>query len=48
MSNNQDQIINASEFSPNDDCKNIKPKINKSGGKSVGILNSKTNKDTLS
>lgn len=44
MSNNQDQIINASEFSPSNDCKYIKPKINKSGGKSVGILNSKTNK----
>ena len=45
MSNNQeDKIIKASEFSPETDYKYLKPKINKSGGKSVGILNSETNK----
>ena len=45
MSNNQeDKLINASEFSPESDYKYLKPKINKSGGKSVGILNSETNK----
>ena len=45
MSNNQDdKLINASEFSPASDYKYLKPKINKSGGKSVGILNSETNK----
>ena len=45
MNNNkQDQIITASEFSPINDYKYIKPKINKSGGKSVGILNSESNK----
>ena len=45
MSNNQDdKLINASEFSPASDYKYLKPKVNKSGGKSVGILNSETNK----
>ena len=45
MNNNkEDNIIDANEFNPNTDYKYIKPKINKSGGKSVGILNSESNK----
>lgn len=37
-------IINAAAFKPSNDFNYIKPKINKSGGKSVGILNNKSNK----
>ena len=34
-------VINATKFNPDKDVKFTKPKVNKSGGKSVGILNSK-------
>ena len=45
MNNNQqDKIISADVFDPTKDYKYIKPKVNKSGGKSVGILNSESNK----
>lgn len=44
MSSAQTQIINAYSFNTSTDYKYVKPKINKSGGKSVGILNSNTNK----
>ena len=37
-------IVNAAAFKPSKDFKYIKPKINKSGGKSVGILNTNSNK----
>ena len=43
MSSNTDNIINATEFKPSD-VKYSKPKLNKAGGKAVGILNFKTNK----
>ena len=43
MSSTNDNIINATEFKPSD-VKYSKPKLNKAGGKAVGILNSKTNK----
>ena len=42
--NDQNMIINATTFSPDDDTKYTKPKINKSGGKSVGVLNSVSGK----
>jgi len=42
--NNEEKIIEGPEFSPETDYKYVKPKINKSGGKSVGILNSKSNR----
>ena len=47
MTNNNEQenmIINATTFSPADDTKYTKPKINKSGGKSVGVINSTSGK----
>ena len=34
-------VINATQFNPAKDIKFTKPKVNKSGGKSVGVLNSK-------
>jgi len=37
-------MISASNFQPSTDIKFTKPSLNKSGGKSVGILNAKTNK----
>ena len=37
-------IINATTFNAEENTKYAKPKINKSGGKSVGILNSDSNK----
>lgn len=47
-SNKQQQdIISATTFNANNDVKYTKPKINKSGGKSVGILNSNNNKPLL-
>lgn len=39
-----DMIINATTFNAEENTKYAKPKINKSGGKSVGILNSDSNK----
>lgn len=39
--NTENNVINATQFNPAKDIKFTKPKINKSGGKSVGILNSK-------
>jgi len=47
MTNTNEQenmIINATTFSPDEDTKYMKPKINKSGGKSVGVLNSTSGK----
>lgn len=47
-SNKQQQdILSATTFNANNDVKYTKPKINKSGGKSVGILNSNNNKQLL-
>ena len=40
----QNMIINATTFSPEEDTKYMKPKINKSGGKSVGVLNNTSGK----
>ena len=40
----QNMIINATTLKPDADIKYQKPKINKSGGKSVGILNSSSGK----
>lgn len=40
----QAMIINATVFNPAKDVKYTKPKINPSGGKSIGICNSHTNK----
>ena len=40
----ENMIINATTFSPDEDTKYMKPKINKSGGKSVGVLNSSSGK----
>jgi hypothetical protein len=37
-------MINATTFQPSNDIKFTKPSLNKSGGKSVGVLNAKTNK----
>lgn len=37
-------MINASNFQPSNDVRFTKPSLNKSGGKSVGVLNSNTNK----
>lgn len=37
--NTSELILNGDSFSPNKDVKYTKPKVNKSGGKSVGILN---------
>lgn len=39
--NSESNVINATQFNPAKDVKFTKPKVNKSGGKSVGILNSK-------
>jgi len=39
--------INATSFSPEKDVSYTKPRVNKSGGKSVGILNKKTNKQLM-
>lgn len=39
--------ISAAAFNPLKDVRYTKPKINKSGGKSVGILNSSTNKQLM-
>lgn len=39
--NSEANVINATQFNPAKDIKFTKPKVNKSGGKSVGILNSK-------
>jgi hypothetical protein len=49
MSSNKQQqdILSATTFNANNDVKYTKPKINKSGGKSVGILNSNNNKQLL-
>lgn len=44
MSSQDNMMISTSDFKPSTDFKYVKPKINKSGGKSVGILNAKTNK----
>lgn len=43
MSSDDNQIIQATTFNCDEDCKYLEPKVNKSGGKSVGILNSKSN-----
>jgi hypothetical protein len=43
----QQDILSATNFNANNDVKYTKPKINKSGGKSVGILNSNNNKQLL-
>ena len=40
----QNMIINATTFSADEDAKYMKPKLNKSGGKSVGVLNSTSGK----
>lgn len=40
----QAMIINATQFNPAKDVKYTKPKVNSSGGKSIGICNSHTNK----
>jgi hypothetical protein len=39
--------INAAAFNPSKHIRYTKPKVNKSGGKSVGILNSATNKQLM-
>lgn len=44
MSSQDKMMISTSDFKPSTDFKYVKPKINKSGGKSVGILNANTNK----
>tara|TARA_Y100000389_G_scaffold205099_1_gene263141 strand:+ start:23973 stop:24887 length:915 start_codon:yes stop_codon:yes gene_type:complete len=41
--NTEHAIINGTDFDANTDFKYMKPKINKSGGKSVGILNTQNN-----
>ena len=38
----QSMIVNATDFNPSEMVKYAKPKVNASGGKSVGILNAKT------
>lgn len=43
----QQDIISATTFNANNDVKYTKPKINKSGGKSIGILNANNNKQLL-
>ena len=45
--NTENFCINAVAFNPSKDVRYTKPKINKSGGKSVGILNSTTNKQLM-
>ena len=44
MSEQENMIINATEFNPNTDLSYKKPALNKSGGKSVGITNTNTSK----
>ncbi len=44
MSAQENMIINATEFNPATDMDYKKPTLNKSGGKSVGIIGSKTSK----
>ena len=39
--------ISATSFSPKKDVNYTKPRVNKSGGKSIGILNKKTNKQLM-
>jgi hypothetical protein len=39
--------ISATSFSPKKDVSYTKPRVNKSGGKSIGILNKKTNKQLM-
>lgn len=46
-SNTENFCISATAFNPVKDVRYTKPKINKSGGKSVGILNSSTNKQLM-
>ncbi len=41
------EILSGETFNPDKDIKYAKPKVNSSGGKSVGILNSSTNGSTL-
>lgn len=41
------EIINGETFNPSKDVKYSKPKVNTSGGKSVGILNALTNSATF-
>jgi hypothetical protein len=45
--NAQSLIINATEFNPSKQIKYSKMKVNKAGGKSVGILNSETGKSLI-
>ena len=45
--NTENFCISAAAFNPSKDVRYTKPKINKSGGKSVGILNSTTNKQFM-
>ena len=45
--NTENFCISAAAFNPSKDVRYTKPKINKSGGKSVGILNSLTNKQLM-
>jgi len=45
--NTENFCINATSFSPGEDVRYTKPRVNKSGGKSVGILNSNTNKQLM-
>ena len=45
--NTDNFCISAAAFNPSKDVRYTKPKINKSGGKSVGILNSTTNKQLM-
>ena len=45
--NMENFCINATSFVPEKDVRYTKPRINKSGGKSVGILNSNTNKQLM-
>ena len=38
------EIVDAAEFTPDSDFIYTKPSVNKQGGKSIGILNSKSKK----
>ena len=40
-------IVNPTDFKPSEDVRFTRPKVNKSGGKSVGIINSTTNKSLM-
>ena len=44
MSSQDKMMISTNDFDVTKDFKYVKPKINRSGGKSVGIINSETNK----